>query len=97
MAKIVDDTLAPNPDFSMDMKPIVPELGFVRHRRTGRMTGRGRWDRKNEIFRCIILCPTCDQDVCNQRMWTVYDDHDTHDCRRCHEDKGYVYDDPIGY
>ena len=36
--------------------PLVPEIGYVRCR-SSEMTGRGRWDARNEIFRCVILCP----------------------------------------
>ena len=73
MQRIVEDTLAPNPLFGGELMPVIPEIGYVRHRNGDMEIGRGRWDTKNDIFRCIILCPACNQDTCNQRMWTMYE------------------------
>ena len=81
-----------NPDFGGSLMPIVPEIGYVRCR-SGEMTGRGRWDAKNEIFRCVILCPKCEGDSYNQRQWTVYEQHGNHRCKACHREDGGEYTD----
>ena len=80
LENIRDDALVANPDFGNTLMPLVPEIGYVRCR-SGEMTGRGRWDAKNEIFRCVILCPKCEGDSCNQRMWTVFEQHGSHRCK----------------
>ena len=59
----------------------IPEIGYVRHR--DRMQGRGRWDARNRIFRCIVRCPECTSDACNRRMWYMLDYHDSHLCEDC--------------
>ena len=92
LANVKDDCLIANPDFGGSLMPIVPDIGYVRCR-SGEMTGRGRWDAKNEIFRCVILCPKCEGDSCNQRMWTVYETHGAHRCKICHREDGGEYTD----
>ena len=93
MQHIVEDKLAPNPLFGGELMPVIPEIGYVRHRRGDMEIGRGRWDTKNDIFRCIIPCPACNQDTCNQRMWTMYEGHSPHLCKGCHRDAGGRYSD----
>ena len=92
LQNVKDDCLIANPDFGGSLMPLVPEIGYVRCR-SGEMTGRGRWDAKNEIFRCVILCPECEGDSCNQRQWTVYEQHGNHRCKTCHRQAGGEYSD----
>ena len=39
------------------------------------LTGRGRYDTHNQIFRCIVRCPRCRADMCNRRVWFALDNH----------------------
>ena len=44
------------------------------------LTGRGRYDTLNQIFRCIVRCPRCRADMCNRRMWFAFDNRPQHYC-----------------
>ena len=87
LASVRDDALVASPDFGGSLMPIVPEIGYVRCR-SGEMTGRGRWDARNEIFRRVILCPKCEGDSCNQRQWAVCEQHRSRLCKSCHREAG---------
>ena len=70
----------------IDPADFIPEFGstyFVEG-----LTGRGRYDTFNHIFRCIIRCPHCRADMCNRRMWFFLDNHPQHYCRKCQQDLG---------
>ena len=45
----------------------IPDTGFIRYRYG--IQGRGRWDGRSDIFRCIVICENCDASECNKRMW----------------------------
>ena len=60
------------------------ERGFINHGYG--IQGRGRWDGHNQIFRCIVVCQTCNASECNKRMWYQLDNHDSHMCERCLRD-----------
>ena len=52
---ILDDEDPKDPRF--DPKRFIPNFGAIIFEEG--ITGRGRYDTKNEIFRCIIRCPHC--------------------------------------
>ena len=62
----------------------IPDTGFIRYRPG--IQGRGRWDGRNDIFRCIVLCESCNARGCNMRMWYQLDNHDSHLCESCLRD-----------
>ena len=59
----------------------IPAIGYVRHADT--ITGRGRWDARNLIFRCVVQCPDCGKDACDRRVWYLLDNHPSHRCDAC--------------
>ena len=60
------------------------DRGFISYRRG--IQGRGRWDGRNDIFRCIMLCENCHASECNKRMWYQLDNHESHLCETCLRD-----------
>ena len=56
----------------------IPDVGYIRRREN--ITGRGPWDTRNMIFRCVVRCSVWQNDVCNQRM---LDDRASHLCDSC--------------
>ena len=56
----------------------IPERGFINFRYG--IQGRGRWDGRNDIFRCIDICQRCNASECNKRMWYQIDNHTSHMC-----------------
>ena len=89
LKKIMDDTSATPLDdaFSGETElPAIPDIGYIRWK--SRIQGRGRWDSRNDIFRCIVLCPRCGEDSCNRRMWYAIDGHMDHLCRHCYRPSG---------
>ena len=62
----------------------IPERGFINYRYG--IQGRGRWDGRNDIFRCIVICQRCNASECNKRMWYQIDNHSSHMCEVCLRD-----------
>ena len=62
----------------------IPERGFINYRYG--IQGRGRWDGRNDIFRCIVICQRCNASECNKRMWYQIDNHNSHMCETCLRD-----------
>ena len=75
-------------EFASRMRLVrIPDMGFINHRPG--IQGRGRWDGRNDIFRCIVICEDCGASECNKRMRYQLDNHDSHLCERClHDHKG---------
>ena len=63
----------------------IPERGFINYRYG--IQGRGRWDGRNDIFRCIVICQRCNASECNKRMWYQIDNHTSHMCEVCLRDR----------
>ena len=66
----------------MRLVRILPDTGFSRYRHG--IQGRG--DGRNDIFRCTVLCESCNANECNKRMWYQLDNHDSHLCESCLQD-----------
>ena len=81
---ILDDEDPKDPRF--DPKRFIPNFGAIIFEEG--VTGRGRYDTHNEIFRYIIHCPRCRADMCNCRMWYALDNRPQHYCRGCQQDLG---------
>ena len=78
---VLDDVDPKDPRF--DPSEFIPNFGSISFEEN--ITGRGRHDTHNEIFRCIIRCPYCRADMCNRRMWYALDNHPQHYCRGCQQ------------
>ena len=81
---IVDEINPRDPDF--DPAEYIPEIGSIIFEEG--LTGRGRYDTLNQIFRCVVRCPHCRADMCNRRMWFALDNRPQHYCRRCQQELG---------
>ncbi len=84
-----DDLLGPGPILDsydpkrpgFDPGRYIPDVGSIVF--VDGLSGRGRWDTRNEIFRCVVRCPHCRYDLCNRRMWWSLDNHPQHFFKRC--------------
>ena len=93
-ARAVDDAYGPGPIMdeinprapTFDPAEYIPHVGSIIFQEG--LTGRGRYDTHNQIFRCIVRCPHCRADMCNRRMWFALDNHPQHYCRGCQQDLG---------
>ena len=81
---IMDEVNPRDPDF--DPAEYIPEIGSIIFEEG--LTGRGRYDTLNQIFRCVVRCPHCRADMCNRRMWFALDNHSQHYCRGCQQELG---------
>ena len=79
-------------DPAIDPAEFIPEMGSITYQEG--LTGRGRYDTWNGIFRCVIRCPHCRASLCNRRMWFFLDNHGLdidqggHYCRECQNKLG---------
>ena len=62
----------------------IPDTRFIRYRPSAQ--GLGRWDGRNDIFRCLVLCENCNASECNKRMWYQLDNYESHLCETCLRD-----------
>ena len=81
---IMDEINRRDPDF--DPAEYIPNFGSIIFQ--DGLTGRGRYDTHNQIFRCIVRCPRCRADMCNRRMWFALDNRPQHSCRGCQQELG---------
>ena len=65
---------------------MVPVNRYVHAGERRAVLGYGRWDSRNQIFRCVVLCPACRARACNRRMWWALDTHCPHFCDNCKRD-----------
>ena len=82
--QIMDEVNPRDPAF--DPAEYIPDTGSIVFQ--DGLTGRGRYETLNQIFRCIVRCPRCRADLCNRRMWFALDNHPQHYCRGCQQDLG---------
>ena len=54
---------------------------------TGALTAIGQWDESTAVCRCALVCPDCRYRACNRRLWRKLDDHDTHFCDGCKQQR----------